>query len=942
MSDATSTDTTGIAHRLLEIVQTLNQELQPRRRGARVTLDSSLDRELGFDSLSRVELLLRVERGLDVRLSEQVFSVAETPRDLLNAVLTALASGAPTEAADVGPITMGLAAGLPLEAGTLIEVLDWHVLKQPDRPHALLYEVDTATPATMTYKDLRAGALRLADGLIRQGIEPGQAVAIMLPTGRDYLESFFAVLYAGAVPVPIYPPARASQLEDHLRRHAKILSNAQTQLLITVPEALAVARLLRAQVTSLTTCTTPDLLAVHDMGATPVPVRADDVALLQYTSGSTGQPKGVVLTHAQLLANIRAMGDAVAATPDDVFVSWLPLYHDMGLIGAWLGSLYFSVLVVLMSPVSFLTRPWRWLWAIHNHGGTLSSAPNFAYELCLSKIPDSELEGLDLGTWRIAFNGAEPVSPQTLRRVEERFEQYGFDPHAIAPVYGLAEAAVGLAFPPLGRGAIVDRIQRDAFETAGRATPAESDDERALEFVACGQPLPGYEIRIADPFGKELPERREGRLEFRGPSATRGYFRNREATSSLFDGEWLDSGDLAYVAGGDVYLTSRIKDVIIRAGRNIYPYELEEAVGDLPEVRKGCVAVFGSADPASNIERLIVVAETRETDVPMLQSLRSRIETLASDLLGVSPDDVLFAPPRTILKTSSGKIRRAACRELYEQHRIGKRPRADWMQVVRLWLAGLSPRWQRLLRVGYDWAYAGYAYLILGLVFPIALIPVVLIPRPSSRWRWLGRCARLLLRLARVPIVVEGQQHLSETDRCVLVSNHASYLDGLMLTAVLPTPVTFIAKAELRAKWFPNWFLNRIQARFVERIDSQQGVADAQALTASVGQQAPLLFFAEGTFTRSPGLLPFHMGAFVTAAANGLSVVPITIRGTRSLMREDIFFPRRGTVAVIISAPIEPSGTDWDAAITLRNQVRAQVLRHLGEPDLATEHVSLT
>jgi acyl-CoA synthetase (AMP-forming)/AMP-acid ligase II len=307
----------------------------------------------------------------------------------------------------------------------------------------------------------------------------------------------------------------------------------------------------------------------------------------------------VVLSHANILANIRAMGETIEASSEDVFVSWLPMYHDMGLIGAWLGSLYFAMLSVLMSPLAFLARPERWLWAIHRHGGTISAAPNFAYELCLSKIPDEALEGLELGTWRRAFNGAEPVSARTVRRFSERFEPYGLKPTSLAPVYGLAEAAVGLAFPPLDSGAVIDRIDRREYERRGRALPAAAIDTSALEFVACGRPLPGHEIRIVGPTGRELGEREEGRLEFRGPSATSGYLRNPSATATLFDGDWLDSGDLAYIAGADVYLTSRVKDVIIRGGRNIYPYEVEEAVGDLDGIRKGCVAVFGQASRKS-------------------------------------------------------------------------------------------------------------------------------------------------------------------------------------------------------------------------------------------------------------------------------------------------------------------------------------------------------
>jgi acyl-CoA synthetase (AMP-forming)/AMP-acid ligase II len=402
--------------------------------------------------------------------------------------------------APVGIAATGKVADVPVEADTLLDVLDWHVHSNPQHPHIYLYGEEDE-PETITYAALFDGARTIAAGLQAHELQPGQSVAIMLPTSRDYLFSFFGILLAGGIPVPIYPPARASQIEEHLRRHASILANANTVILITVPEAQVVARLLKAQVEILHNVITPGELAVHGMAVTVQAVRAGDIALLQYTSGSTGAPKGVVLTHADLLANIRAMGDIAQVDPTDVFVSWLPLYHDMGLIGAWLGSLYYAMTLVLMSPLTFLVHPQRWLWAIHHHRGTLSAAPNFAFELCLQKLTDSDIEGLDLNSWRMAVNGAEPVSPHTIRRFSQRFARYGFRPEAMAPVYGLAEAAVGLAFPPPGRIPPIDRIKRDVFESSGKAVPADAADTRALEFVACGQPLPGYQIRIVDQSG---------------------------------------------------------------------------------------------------------------------------------------------------------------------------------------------------------------------------------------------------------------------------------------------------------------------------------------------------------------------------------------------------------------------------------------------------------
>jgi acyl-CoA synthetase (AMP-forming)/AMP-acid ligase II len=261
---------------------------------------------------------------------------------------------------------------------------------------------------------------------------------------------------------------------------------------------------------------TPATLSETSSNASPAPVGPDDIALIQYTSGSTGNPKGVVLTHANLLANIRAMAQALQVTERDVFVSWLPLYHDMGLIGAWLGSLYVGFRLVIMSPPAFLTRPERWLWAIHRFRGTLSAAPNFAYELCLKRVDDAQLAHLDLSSWRLAINGAEAVSPDAVTHFIERCAQYGFRADAMMPVYGLAECALGLLFPPLGRGPLIDYVWREPFMLQRKAQPAPTDDPKPLRFVTCGRPLPGHEVRIVDELGLEIGESVEGRVEFKG------------------------------------------------------------------------------------------------------------------------------------------------------------------------------------------------------------------------------------------------------------------------------------------------------------------------------------------------------------------------------------------------------------------------------------------
>ena len=928
----------AIASGVLDLVRDLALELRPdRERSLRVSGGSSLHRDLGLDSLARTELLLRLEHRFSVGLDDDLLAEAEVVDDLVAAVMGASSSdGAAVRrvrAAAIEPAEASL-----FEAETLTGALDWHCREHPERTHMLLGE-GTGGERTVTYRSLTESARAVARSLQRWGLAPGERAAIMLPTGIEFFQAFFGILYAGGVPVPIYPPVRRSHIEEHLRRQAAILGNAEAAIMIAPPQARVLMAFLTSQVESLRGMETVARLSVAGPEVLPAAAAPDSMALVQYTSGSTGDPNGVVLSHANLLANIKAMGQAMEVTTSDVFVSWLPLYHDMGLIGAWLGSLCLSVPVLVMSPLNFLMRPERWLWAIHHHRATLTGAPNFAFELCLRNIDEAAVEGLDLSSLRMVASGAEAVNPDTVRRFTARFAAYGFRPEAMAPVYGLAESSVGLAFPPLGREPLIDRIGRRGLSVRGEAVQVQPADPDAIEFVACGRPLPSHQVRIVDASGRELGERREGRLQFRGPSATTGYFRDPAKTAALFDGEWLRSGDLAYVAGGDIFITGRSKDIIIRAGRNIYPHEIEAAVGGLAGVRKGCVAAFGRADPATGTERLIVLAETREEDEGERDRIRVRIAETVTDIVETPPDEVVLAPPRTVPKTSSGKIRRAATAEMHAAGAIGGPRRALWVQVARLMLSAVGPQLRRRGRALAALVYAIRWWAVMGAIAPFQYALVVLSPRRRWRWAAMHHGARLALRLAGIRTTLAGAQPPAAA---ILVANHSSYIDGLALAAVLANPVTFVAKRELAGQRLAALFLIRLGTVFVERFKTEAGIEDAEAVLAAARTRERLLFFPEGTLTRMPGLLAFRMGAFVTAAQAGLAVVPVTLGGTRSVLRGGQWFPRRGPVSVTLGEPIAPEGSDFSAAVRLRDAARAAILAGCGEPDLAAERTRLS
>ncbi|MEO4048875.1 AMP-binding protein [Pseudomonas sp. CAU 1711] len=933
-AEPVAADSAETAQKLLDIVRQTVLELRPyAAEEAAIGLHSAFDRDLGLDSLARVELWSRIEREFDVRLPEALFASADTPHDLLAALgepAAAQAGAAPSVTAEDAVTEVG--PGTPEQAQTLMEVLDWHVRRHPQRCHVRLLG-DAEACEEIDYAALQAGARAVAVGLQQRGLEAGQRVALMLPTGRDFLFAFFGILLAGGVPVPIYPPMRLAQIEEHLRRQAAILGNAEARMLITVSEAKLLTHLLRPQVPSL-----GEILGVAELAAASGSLRAQprqagDLAFLQYTSGSTGQPKGVMVSHANLLANLRAMGKALRVDATDVFVSWLPMYHDMGLIGAWLGSLYYGFNLVLMSPLAFLARPARWLRTIQQYRATLSAAPNFAYELCLSRLDATELAGLDLSSWRLALNGAEPVNPDTLRRFAERFAAYGLAPGALMPVYGLAEGTLGVAFPPLGRGPRIDWVARAPFQSGGRARPVAPDSADALRFVCCGGPLPGHQIRVVDGQDVELPERTEGHVQFRGPSTSAGYFANPEESARVRHGPWLDSLDLGYMAGGELYLSGRAKDLIIRGGRNIYPYDVETAVGNLDGLRKGCVAVFGSRDAAGGSERLVVLAETHEQDPAARRALQQAINRVSLDLTGLAPDDIVLAPPHSVLKTSSGKIRRAASRELYERGEVGRPRRAVWRQLLRLLQAAARAQAGRLARALGALLYAGYFWALLLTLASLTWLAVALLPRRSWCRRLVRLAARAFLRLAGVPLNVSGLGQVRLPQVRVLVANHASYLDGLVLCAVLPPSFSFVAKRELAGQFVAGRFLRRLGTCFVERFDVQRGVADAEALAQTLAAGQSLVFFPEGTLSREPGLQAFRMGAFVLAARADVPLLPVALGGTRMVLRDGQWFPHRGEVRVKLCGQLLADGHDWLDAIKLRDKARAVLQQQLDEPD---------
>jgi 1-acyl-sn-glycerol-3-phosphate acyltransferase len=967
-------DLPGLRARVMEVLRGLLEELGSHGALETLSSTSNLDRDLGLGSLERVELLTRLEAAFAVRLPDTLASEANTPEELILAIQKA-PGGMTRQEEETSGFRTALAVqqmreeaseSIAERAETLVEVIRYRGVHDADRAHLIISE-DTEQGehvCTLTFGELAATAQKCAEELARRGVPAGGRVSLMLPTSRQFFICYAGILLAGAVPVPIYPPFRADRIEEYAERQSAILNNAEVCLLLTFRRAEAVAKLLQPRVKSLLGVADAEkLLEAAEKEPPPAPGalpaflsgsrlrKGNDIALLQYTSGSTGDPKGVTLTHTNLLANMRAIAEAVQMGPEDVGISWLPLYHDMGLIGAWLTLLLHGVPLVVMSPLAFLTRPERWLQAVSKYKGTIAAAPNFAYELCVRKISDKAMEGVDLSSWRVALNGAEPVNPETLERFTSRFSKFGFRRESMLPVYGLAEASLGVTFPPLYRGPKVDRVERETFTTQGRAVPSKAEDETAITFVSSGMALPRHEVLIADKAGDEAPERTEGFLWFRGASATSGYYKNDEATAALFAGgpangsgeyPWVNSGDRAYQADGEIYITGRVKDIIIKGGRNLYPHEVEELGSRVEGIRKGCVVAFGLKGEGTGTEKLVIVAESREEDRGKRAAVVASINEEVSKGLGLPADRVELIPPGSIPKTSSGKLRREETKQLYLAGTLSSAKPPAWVQIARLGAGSFIQSAIKAviggIRTGLEKLYGVYFII----VFILWIIPACAIVRLYKDHRAAGRytsaALKLLFALTGIRVKVVGREYMDTPGAKVYASNHVSYFDVLPLMMGLGVPYRFVAKGEVNDMIFIGTFLNKMGHLSFDRHNASSRLRQVDEIEEYLKQGESVFVFPEGTFTPEDGVRPFQLGAFRGAVATGAPVIPVSLAGTRRFLRDRTYLPRPTRVTITLSSPIYPQQVaDGDpnqlqAIVRLRDETRETIARYSGEP----------
>lgn len=511
-----------------------------------------------------------------------------------------------------------------------------------------------------------------ASGLQFYGLKKGDRVALVLPSAEDFIFTFYGSILAGIIPVPIYPPPNMRRLVGYLDTTRHIIAISQSRALITVPALKKFLGVLLGGGSELKRLITCDELTDKGVQFSRKSAKLDDTAFLQFTSGSTAFPKGVTVTHRNIAANVRCfMEEGVKVMSEDVGISWLPMYHDMGLIGFVLGHTYYQSPAVFMPPLLFIKRPVEWLKLITRHSGTLSFAPNFAYGLCAARIKDSQLEDIDLRSWRVAGCGAEPIQYETLARFSKRFESVGFREDSFLPAYGMAESTLAITFSQLGTGLKVDTIEVSSLYGEGRAIPCSVKKNECLTFASCGTPFTDHELVIMDSNGTRLPEREVGEVIVKGPSVTKGYYNNEQATQETFRNGWLHTGDLGYIVDGNLYICGRKKDMIIIAGKNYYPQDIEWVVNEIDGIRRGNVVAFGQANRETLGESVIVAAESRVWK-SHADELAEKIRKAVRKKLGIRINRVEVLPPGSLPKTSSGKIQRRKAQRLFETGRLGK------------------------------------------------------------------------------------------------------------------------------------------------------------------------------------------------------------------------------------------------------------------------------
>lgn len=516
----------------------------------------------------------------------------------------------------------------------------------------------------LSYADLRERAVDLARRLGSR-FERGARIALVAETTPDFVVAFYACQYAGLAPAPMPVPVNLGGKDGYITQVRQMALGAKAAAAIGPASLKDFLSEACDDLGDVAILDYDDLRALPEASAPPAPFGPDELCYIQYSSGSTSAPKGVIGTQSSVCSNLTAITrHGLYAESGDRCMSWLPLYHDMGLIGFMLAPLFAQLTVDYLQTSDFVRRPLMWLRLMSEYGSTITYSPSFGYDLAAKRAARAEEGSLDLSRFRVAGVGGDMVRPEALHGFAEAFAPFGFSKNAFAPSYGMAEATLAISFPALGAPIEIDDVDMRHFTRSGVAQPASAltAPEHRRGFVLCGRPLPGHAIEVRGDDGEALPERAVGRIFIKGPSLTPGYFSAPEASAAMYDGDWLDTGDMGYFLRGQIVITGRAKDLIIINGRNIWPQDIEWAVETVEGVRGGGVAAFSVDDGAG--ERIVVVAERRGMSDAALIALKREIAGVIQNAAG-APAEVVLARPHSMVVTSSGKLSRARVKEKY-------------------------------------------------------------------------------------------------------------------------------------------------------------------------------------------------------------------------------------------------------------------------------------
>ncbi len=844
---------------IVGIVRELLVEQGKERAANSITTKSSFQHDLGLSSLDLVELVVRCETRLDIEVPEEIAEQADTPAGWAKAIEQGSEQNTAQSAYRIAPPSHDPVA-LPVNAHTLVDVLRWHAAAAHGRVHIhLIHEGDGRA---ITCDQLLSSASQAGRGLVSLGLVRNDPVAILLPTGADFFDAFFGVMLAGGIPVPIYPPVDPARLTEYVDKQMHILGNAGIRFLISFDQARPIARLLRINLPSLIDVTTVEELHVLGSRTSARFPEPSPIAMVQYTSGTTESPRGATLSHAALLANVRAIGQAVQVRPGDAVVSWLPVASDLGLVGCWLFALYHATPLTLLSPQEFMERPESWLWAIHDSRATLSAAPNFAYETAARKIPAWALEGIDLSCWRVAINAGEAVMKETVERFSQRYAPFGFRRQAMMPAYGLAENSVGLCLPPAGR----EPVERDGIYSVGAA-------------------LPGHEVRVIDEFGRLCRDGESGRLQFRGASQMRAYWDNDAAKAAVSKSGWIETGDVAFQADGEIYWVGRSKDVIVRNGRQFPVEPVEAAAERIAGIELRGVAVVGTIEQTAGTEKLVVLAEcTAEANerARVLQAVREVVRSVT----GEDPDAIRLIPPGTLPRTANRKIRRNEARRLAACGEIGNEPPAASRQMAGLWLAntvnlvrrGTAKSFRRLNESARESAARLVGGLMASTGAPSAVQPAV-------------RTALTIMGKRPTP---EGTQMRGPV---VIISQRSNPMDAFSVVSLVENQVTLAGPETLIG--LPAWAAGILRPLVVHTREEMEAALQAGRT---------LVVFPDSPLGTTVPRLRYHLRPLEAAVNMGAPIVPLGMQ----IIRNRLFFR--------VAEKIQTAGQD---SRELRRRVRA-------------------